>query len=394
MRRCAADPDRRGPAAELAAQLAGQLWLRGRLTEAQRRYEQAAELSPSPADRVQQLRLAAGAAGTGYLGTDMLRLLREAADLARSVGDLGGAAGDLAWMSLFITRAPGIMAQNRTHEEAAGLLAEATAISDGSARAGAAIAVATAFAEYRGLSVERSERAIELAREADDPALEDAALDLLTAVHLRLDDIPAAVETVRRRDAAIASLPMVALNGFAHSDHAQYGSEVLLAAGDLPGASAYADRLARLPFNREEGLLGLARRVKVDAFAGHFDAVLRDATQFHNSWQRLGEPAVPNLASSAGAVAMVHGILGHDEMRAHWLHMTDSLNGEHPTITIVCLGAYLRCPRGPTPRRVPRSGGPSRCGSGRSRNLVARGPDHLPAVVRSRLGGGSRTRPT
>jgi predicted ATPase/DNA-binding CsgD family transcriptional regulator len=332
--RCAADPDRRGPAAELAAQLAGQLWLRGRLIEAQRRFEQAAELSPAPADRVQQLRLAAGAAGTGYLGTELLRLLRESADLARSLGDRGGAAGDLAWMSLFITRAPGIMAQTRTDEEAAELLAEAAAVSDCSARAVAGITLAKAFANYRGLSVEQSEHVVELAREADDLALQDAALDLLTAVHLRLDDIPAAVATVRRRNAAIASLPMVALHGFAHSDHAQYGCEVLLAAGDLYRASEYADRLARLPFNREEGLLGLARRLKVDAFAGHFDAVLRDATHFRDSWQRLGEPVVPNLASSAGAVAMVHGILGHDEARAHWLQLADDLNGDQPTISM------------------------------------------------------------
>jgi hypothetical protein len=67
--------------------------------------------------------------------------------------------------------------------------------------------------------------------------LEDAALDLLTAVHLRHDDIPAAVTAVRRRDAVIGSLPMVATHGFGHGDHMQYGSEVLLAAGDLPGAS-------------------------------------------------------------------------------------------------------------------------------------------------------------
>jgi hypothetical protein len=282
---------------------------------------------------VQLLRLAAGAAGTDYRGTDMLRLLRESADLARSLGDLGGAASDLAWMSLFITRAPGIMAQTRTAEEAAELLAQAEAISDGSAGADAAITLAKAFADYRELSAEQTERVVDLVQETDDRALLDAALDLLTAVHLKRDDIPAAVDTVRRREAAIASLPLVALNGFAYSDHGQFACEVLLAAGDLPAASAYADRLARLPFNREEGLLGLARRLKVDALAGHFDAVLHHATNFRDSWQRLGEPVVPNLASSAGAVAMVHGILGHDEMRAQWLHLVDALNGDQPTIT-------------------------------------------------------------
>jgi hypothetical protein len=278
--------------------------------------------------------MAAGAAGTGFTGTEVMRLLRETADLARSLGDLGGAARDLAWMSLLITRAPGIMAQTHTDEEEADLLAEAKAISDGSARAEAAITLAKAYATYRSLSVGQSEQAVQRAREADDAALEDAALDLLIAVHLGHDDIPAAVATVRRRDVAIASLPIVALHGYAHSDHALYGCEVLLAAGDLRGASEYADRLAGLPFNREEGLLGLARRLKVDAFAGHFDAVLRDATHFHNSWERLGEPVVPNLASSAGAVAMVYGILGHDGTRTHWLHLADDLyNGYQPPIT-------------------------------------------------------------
>ena len=276
--------------------------------------------------------MAAGAAGSGFFGTDMLRLLRESADLARSLGDLGGAARDLARTSLFITRAPGIMTEPRTDEEAAALLAEAAALSDGSALAEAAIAVAKAFADSRGLTVERSKHAVSVAREAGDPALEDAALDLLTAVHLRLDDIPAAVAAVRRRDAVIGSLPMVATHGFGHGDHLQYGCEVLLAAGDLVGASDYAGRLAGLPFNREEGFVGQAQRLKVDALAGQFDAVLYGESLFRDSWERCGRPVVPYLASSASAVAMVHGILGDDAGRAEWLELTRDLLGVNPGV--------------------------------------------------------------
>jgi hypothetical protein len=317
--RCAADPDRRGQAAELAAQLAGQLWLRGRLIEAKYRYEQAATLSPSPADR------GGAPPDGGWRGGFRLLRYRHAAlaPRVRRPGPvtrrIGRAARDLARMSLFITRAPGIMTETRTDEEAAALLAEAAALSDGSALAEAVIAVAKAFADYRGLTVEQSEHAVSVAREAGDPALEDAALDLLTAVHLRLDDIPAAVAAVRRRDAVIGSLPTVATHGFGHGDHMQYGCEVLLAAGDLAGASDYADRLASLPFNREEGLVGQAQRLKVDALAGQFDAVLHDESLFRDSWDRCGRPVVPNLASSASAVAMVHGILGDDVSRVEWL---------------------------------------------------------------------------
>ena len=52
----------------------------------------------------------------------------------------------------------------------------------------------------------------------------------------------------------------------------------------------------------------MSRRLKVDALAGRFDAVVHHAEEFRISWERVGRPVVPNLASSAYAVAMVHGI--------------------------------------------------------------------------------------
>jgi hypothetical protein len=157
--------------------------------------------------------------------------------------------------------------------------------------------------------------------------MEDAALDLLTALHLKLDDLPAAVETVRRRDEVVRDLPMEPINGFEHGDHCLYACEVLLAAGDLPGAADFADRLADLPFNRGDDYLGLSRRLKVDAPAGHFDAVLRDSEGFRLSWETVGRPVVPNLGGSAYAVAMVHGIRGDHAARARWVQLTADLIG-------------------------------------------------------------------
>jgi hypothetical protein len=219
------------------------------------------------------------------------------------------------------------MASTHTAEEGAALLAEAATISDGSDIVEAAIAVAQAFADYVGLTVERAEQAVASARHTGDLTLEDAALDLLTALHLRFNDLPAAVDTVHRRDELVESLSMSPRNGFEHSDHHLYGSEVLLAAGDLCGAAEYADRAANLPFNRAYDFLGLARRLKVNAIAGHFDDVLRDASRFGTSWERDGRPVVPNLAQCAYAVAMVHGILGDESGRAAWAQITDDLLG-------------------------------------------------------------------
>ena len=66
-------------AGDLAERLAEQLFLRGQPAEAQHRYEQAADLSPTGLDRVRLLRLAAGAAAARIVGNDTLRLLDTAA---------------------------------------------------------------------------------------------------------------------------------------------------------------------------------------------------------------------------------------------------------------------------------------------------------------------------
>jgi predicted ATPase/DNA-binding CsgD family transcriptional regulator len=333
--RCAGDPERAGPAAALAAQLADQLFFRGRLTEAQQRYEQAADLAPAPAEQVAQLRRAAGAAATRFAGMDHMRLLRAAADLATSSGDRGGAARDLAWTSLFIIRSPGIMTEVPTPGEAAARLAEATTVADGSPVAHAALAVAAAYEDYPDLTAGRVEDAVALAHEAGDLAMEDAALDLLEAVHLQQDDLPAAVDVVRRREAVISALVPAATTGYEHHDHYQYGAEILLAAGDLPGAAELARRLAGMPFNREETHVALGPQLKVAALAGHFDAVVELGERFRVGWERVGRPAVSNLANCAYAVAMVHGILGDDHRREQWVQITHDLAGDYPMIADV-----------------------------------------------------------
>ena len=97
-------------------------------------------------ERATYLRLAAGAAASRYVGDEALRLFRTAADAAVSVGDRAGAARDLATMAMYINRAPGIMATPHSRAEADALVAEARALSDGSPRAQAALAVASSSA--------------------------------------------------------------------------------------------------------------------------------------------------------------------------------------------------------------------------------------------------------
>ncbi len=319
---CAGDESRRARAATLAGELAGLLFVRGRPAQAQRRYEQAADLAATVAGRVAYLRLAAGSAASRFVGDDALRLYRTAADAAASVGDRSGAARDLATMAMYINRAPGIMATTHSRAEANMLVAEARALSDGSPLAQAALAVAE-FSD--GPAVGGSQRIAELAERAGDGILHSIALDLLTLACLVDDDIAAAVRVTRRRLDLLEELAVGPLSGFEFADGHLMAAEVDLGAGDLAGAAAHAQTLAGLPFYRDEDHLAMSRRLLVDALAGHFDDVVRTGERFRTGWERAGRPVAPNLARTSYAVAMVHGMRGDDDRRATWVRLTIDL---------------------------------------------------------------------
>jgi predicted ATPase/DNA-binding CsgD family transcriptional regulator len=308
-------------ASELAADLAGLLFLRGWPAQAQRRYEQAAALADTSEARLRNLRLAAGAAASRFAGTDILRLLRSAADLAIETGDGTGAVRDLATMAMYIARSPGIMSEPHPAEEAVALLDEARAVPDGSH---AALATAEAFVEaaVEPGRVGSARHAVALAEEARDGISHGAALDVLCSELLAVHDIPGAVEVIRRRTEVMRPLGVSAITGYEVVDVHLMASDVYLAAGDLAAAGENADLLARLPFYRDEPHLAIARRIKVDALAGAFEDVVRNGDRFRAGWQRAGRPVATDLGAAAHAAAMVHGMLGDNDRRAEWLEIT------------------------------------------------------------------------
>ncbi len=318
----AGDGTRRAAAAELAAELAGLLFVRGRPAQAQRRYEQAAELAPAGAERAAYLRLAAGSAASRFVGDEALRLFRLAADAAGAAGDRAGAARDLATMATYVNRAPGIMATLHSRAEADALIAEARSLFDDSPLAQAALAVAE-FGQQPTIGDAR--RVARLAECAGDGVLQSIALDLLTLACLVDDDIAEAVRVTRRRLELLDTLAVGPLNGFELGDGHLMAAEVDLAAGDLAAAAAHAAALAGLPFYRDEDHVAMSRRLLVDALAGRFDDVVRAGERFRTGWERAGRPVAPNLARSSYVVAMVHGMRGDDERRAAWVQLTIDL---------------------------------------------------------------------
>ena len=317
-----------GPgAARLAEPLAEQLLLRGRPEESQRCYERAAAMSGTDADRARLLRLAAGAAASRLVGNDALRLLRDAATGALAADDPAAAAQDLAWMVIFARWAPGIIAVLPDPQEVNGWLALAESHGGGSTAAQAVMAVATAM----GLAIddpriaELIARAIGLAREAKAPLVESVARDQLCAVRLAEDRLADAVRETTRRQVIMDCVPLDASTAYHFNDYLLMASEVHLAAGHLRAAARYADQLGALACYRDYPHPAIARRIKVDALAGDFEAAVNGGDRFLAAWERAGRPISRNLNVTAYAMAMVHGLLGDEPQRARWIAVTHTL---------------------------------------------------------------------
>ncbi len=313
--------------APLAEQLAELLLLRGRPRESQRRYEQAAQLADTAAERARALRLAAGAAASGLVGSDTLRLLHAAAAQALAAGARCAAAVDLAWAVIFLRWAPGILAVLPSAGEGERWLEQAQAHAGGAAAPEAAIAVATALGlpDDDPRNPELIARAITLAREAATPLVESVALDQLCSSHLVRGELNEAIRETDRRGAVLGSVALGASTAYHFNDYLLMASEVHLAAGHLRSAAEYADRLGELACYRDYPHPALARRIKVDAMAGDFEAAVTRGDRFLAAWERAGRPISGTLNVTAYALAMVHGLLGDEAHRARWTDVTTAL---------------------------------------------------------------------
>lgn len=118
-------------------------------------------------------------------------------------------------------------------------------------------------------------RAVQLATDAGDGALECAALDHVCSVCSNMDRPREAGSAIERRLQLIRTLPIGAAAGFELLDTLQVASDI-------------------------------------DALAGRFDDVVHNAERFRTGWERGGRRAATGLAKAAYSAAMAHGMLGDD----------------------------------------------------------------------------------
>ena len=336
--------ERRADACNVALSLAHLAFVRGLSGEAQRRYEEAAELATDSATAVAALLSAAGTAHIRQQGDAVLKLRRIAARRALADGDTSAAAQALAGTAALLTRFPGIIVDMPSQAEADDLMAEIDGLvlaSPADLRVDAAVLVAKAFEseEREPVTAILADRAVELGHRLDDPWAVSAAMDAVTIVQLGIGDTAAAQATAQQRADMLLPLSVTAATAFELPDSLQMAAEAAIAAGDLGCARTYAERVLALPiFGDEEIYHATSRLLTVEALAGNWDRVLTLSAFFKAEWDRAGQPSTAHLAMGAGAVAMVHGLRGDDDARSEWLDIVAALR----TALVKRYGAVLR----------------------------------------------------
>lgn len=315
---------------------AEELVRRGRLEEAQRRFETVAATQAVDArDQVRLLRKAAGAAAARLVGDDTMRLLDEAAETAMAARDPDEAADALAWSVIFAAFHPGMMAHPPEEPEIARRLAEARRLASSGSTAEATVAAAGAMClrddHTEAMAAGRS--AAEQAAAAGLPLVGSAALDRVCASQLSGGEYADALATVRARGVLMDPQPLSADTAYPFNDYLLMGCEVSLAAGDLPGARSYAERLAALPCYRDYVHPALARRFQVDLLAGDLTGATERGGRFLASWERAGRHRASTLAVGSYALSVAHGLLGDDAGRESWRGVTEQLLGGPVSVT-------------------------------------------------------------
>jgi predicted ATPase/DNA-binding CsgD family transcriptional regulator len=331
----AAQPGPRADAYRLALLLARLLFTRGRLREAQRRYEQTASLATGPADAAVALECAAATAKCRVLGHEALRLDRAAAQMWLRAGDHAAAAVAFARCAEHINRFVGMYDSPPAQDVVQTLLADARAHAGDGGRAAAAIVIAEEFRRVHGAvqsegglhDAEPPTDALALARQAGDPLLVSAALDAVNFAQSMRGDVVRAAETAAERIGSLTPLAHDPRVAFDLQDALHTAIFVGVAAGQTARCLRQAELHHDLEFLREDRDLGGAALLAPAALAGQWDRVLALGDQFRRGWEQADQPVAPGRALTPAAVAMVHGLRGDESGHARWLAILAAIRG-------------------------------------------------------------------
>ncbi|WP_375388942.1 LuxR C-terminal-related transcriptional regulator [uncultured Amnibacterium sp.] len=303
-----------------ANRLAEQAFAAGVPAEAQSASERAASLAPDDAAAVAALRDAAGAAEARNVGLDALRLHRAAAERAEAMGDRDTAAIELLRIAVLVVRAPGLMAVTVPIERGEEALEEARRLATGDPTTAAhLLTVDSMYLDPSwGGTDSLADEAVLAAAAVGDRVLENVALDIITSARLVGHDIGAALDASLRRIALLDDVPMAADVGMEFADAYSMTGECAMAAGDLPLAQRFGERVRTLPAYAREPHLAVGRSMTFAFLVGEWRQVTALAPAFLDGWTRAGRPRAGNLTIGSQAAASAYAMQGDDASAARW----------------------------------------------------------------------------
>lgn len=315
---------------DLARHLAALLFGRGRTTDSQSAFEQAATLASSEAIEAADLTLAGAVAKCRVAGPDALRLEQLAANKALAGDDIDLAVRCLTGSVQLITRFPGMFDDPPPLQRAHVLLENAKAYGTHSPIAEFTLAATEAVLDPNR-DLDELEDFVCRALGSGELMQASILLDAITVRHIEDQHPIQALEVCRRRLDIFGSVTSGPSLGFELRDALHMAIVIATAAGQLTEANQLAERHAHLPFLRDEPDHALEAGITPDALAGNWDDAIKAGHSFLAGWEQAGQPVAPGRGLAPAALAMVHGLRGDDDERDSWLETLRLILGDNLT---------------------------------------------------------------
>jgi class 3 adenylate cyclase len=320
-------PERRAAAREAITAAAFSAVRRGAVARGQELHERAAELSGDDG-RIESLWAAAEVALRRWRGDHAIRLYREAGDAAESAGKLGRAAAAYARAVEVGTRMAGISG-NPPPEELAPVLERGKSLAgEADLATRARLLLDEAWIAWQlerpGEMQEPARRGLELARQTEEIAVLQSALDAAAASDWQLNRHRSAVEHTRERLELLREAPRTPILDVERSDALHMMIESLLQVGDFHGAKRYADEGRELDLSRGIVYSAWQRGLLPAFFLGHWDEALEMVQRVREAWMAAERPPLGAFATSIASAGAILGFRG-DEGASEWFEIADEL---------------------------------------------------------------------
>ena len=166
---------------------------------------------------------------------------------------------------------------------------------------------------------------LELARQTDDLAVLQSALDAVTASDWQQGRHRAAVEHTRERLELLTDAPRTASLDVERSDALHMMIESLLQTGDFKEAESYAREARDLDLSRGIIYSAWQRGLLPAFFLGRWDEALEMARQVRDAWIAAERPPLGAFATSIACAGAIQGLRGEGGWN-DWFEIADELS--------------------------------------------------------------------